>query len=285
MTFQIRRRTPGLIFVVALLLLLIPVVNAPAAEPPEYIVGIVPQQSASRLARNWTPILQYLASHTGYRFRFETAADIPTFEQRLDAGRYDFAYMNPLHYIVFHSAAGYEALLAERNRRLKGIVVVQKDSPYQQISELQDQKLAFPSPAAFAASVLPRRFLQKDGVEHEPAYVSSHDSVYLTVSQGLYVAGGGIVRTFNNLDPQVRDQLRILWKTPGVAPHPIAVHPRVPAPVAEAFREAVISMTNDHTGFALLEAAGFGAFSSADDGDYDPIRQLDIHLLDHYLKE
>ena len=39
--------------------------------------GIVPQQSASKLARLWTPILNYVSTKTNYQFQFKTAPNIP----------------------------------------------------------------------------------------------------------------------------------------------------------------------------------------------------------------
>lgn len=80
-------------------------VESPTA--PAYTFGIVPQQSATELTRAWTPVLNALQAKTGLTLRFATAPDIPTFEQRLVAGEYDFAYMNPYHYTVFHHRPGY----------------------------------------------------------------------------------------------------------------------------------------------------------------------------------
>ena len=66
-----------------------------AKEPLTLSFGIVPQQSATKLAYLRTPICKYLSDHTGQRVVFKTAKDIPSFEQRLAAGEYDIAYMNP----------------------------------------------------------------------------------------------------------------------------------------------------------------------------------------------
>ena len=130
------------------------------------------------------------------------------------AGEYDIAYMNPYHYTEFSVDPGYRAFAKETNKRIQGIIVVKKDSPIQSISELSGKTLAFPAPAAFAASVLPRAYFKTNQIEISPRYVSSHDSVYLTVSKNLYPAGGGIQRTFKNMPESIREQLRILWKTP-----------------------------------------------------------------------
>jgi phosphonate transport system substrate-binding protein len=250
-----------------------------AEEAPTLSIGIVPQQNATKLARLWTPICNYLSRQTGYRFVFKTAKDIPTFEKRVAAGEYDLAYMNPYHYTVFSVDPGYRAFAKETNKRIQGIIVVKKDSPIQSISELSGKTLAFPAPAAFAASVLPRAYFKTNQIEISPRYVSSHDSVYLTVSKNLYPAGGGIQRTFNNMPESIRKQLRILWKTPGYTPHAFAAHPRLSAVVVKNTADALIAMSTDEEGVKLLENLKFNPIGPARDEDWDDVRGLGIALL------
>lgn len=247
--------------------------------------GVVPQQSANKLARLWTPIFVYLSEKTGEDIRFTTAHDIPTFEQRLLQGEYDFAYMNPYHYTVFHQKPGYEAVARQKDKRIQGIIVVKRDSPIQSLTELHQQTVAFPSPAAFAASVLPQAQLAHDGIAVAPRYVSSHDSVYLNVARGFMVAGGGVMRTFNNTDPEVRGQLRILWTTPGYTPHAIAVHPRIGPDVVEKIQAVLTTMHLDPRGLELLKSINIDAFESAADADWDDVRALNIQLLAPLLEQ
>lgn len=263
----------GLLWTVALL----------AADPSAnltYTFGIVPQQSATELARTWAPVLNALQAKTGLNLRLATAPDIPTFEQRLLAGEYDFAYMNPYHYTVFHQRRGYAVFAKEKDRLLKGIVVVRQDAPYRDLTELKDQTLVFPAPAAFAATVLVRAALTQQGIAITPKFVASHDSVYLNVAQGLYPAGGGVTRTFENLDPTLRDRLRILWTTQGYTPHAIAAHPRVPAAVVDRLRDAMLGLEGDPAGKAALDGIGFKGIAAAQDADYTDVRALHIELLD-----
>jgi phosphonate transport system substrate-binding protein len=255
-----------------------------AAAPQTVTFGIVPQQAASALARAWTPILQYLGKRTGLDLQFKTAPNIPEFEQRVAAGEYDIAYMNPYHYTVFHQAPGYQAFAKEKDKRIQGIIVVRKDSPYQSLEELNDRMLAFPSPAAFAASVLPRAQMAQEGIRFTPKYVSSHDSVYLSVSRDLYPGGGGIMRTFNNIDPKVRDQLRILWKTRQYTPHAFAAHPGLDQASVDALARAMIVMADDPAGQKLLKGIGFAGIEAATDADWDDVRGLGITLLDELIK-
>jgi len=249
----------------------------------ELTFGIVPQQSATRLAEMWTPMLNYLSEQTGHQIRFATAKDIPTFEQRLLAGEYDIAYMNPYHYTVFSQAPGYQALAKQKDKQIRGILVTAKGSDIDSLQQLQGKRIAFPSPAAFAASVLPRAALSQQGIEFEPVYVSSHDSVYLTVSKAFFPAGGGIKRTLNAIDAEVSDRLQVLWQTQGYTPHALAIHPRHAA-LAAPLRDALEQMNQSEQADMLFASVGFKhGWQAANDSDWDDIRALNITLLDDLL--
>lgn len=250
------------------------------ASAKEYTFGIVPQQSSTRLAQLWTPVLQKLSQQTGMDIRFATAKDIPTFEKRLAAGEYDFAYMNPYHFTVFNKAPGYIAMAHQSDKRIKGIVVVRKDSTIRNLEELDGQMMAFPSPAAFAATILPIANMEKQGMHITPKYVSSHDSVYMAVSRGLLPAGGGIVRTFNNTNPTVRESLRVLWTSAGHTPHAFAAHPDVANDDREKLARALAGFKDTQEGALLLADLGFTGIQLADDASWDDVRDLDIRNLD-----
>ena len=240
--------------------------------------GIVPQQSTMKLAKLWVPVLQYLSAKTGYQLLFKTANNIPAFERRLADGSYDVAYMNPYHYTVFHAAVGYTAFAKSKGDKIKGVIVVRRDSPYRRLSDLADQQLAFPSPSSFAASVLTRARLEEAGVSFIPAYVGSHDSVYQGVARGLYMAGGGIPRTLDNMTPSVRDQLRILETTPHYTSHAFAAHPRMPVEVVSRIQQAMEEMHRDPNGLAVLQMIRFEAIERARNSDWDDVRSLGIQL-------
>ncbi|MEQ8828161.1 MAG: hypothetical protein RIC82_10335, partial [Parvibaculum sp.] len=58
-----------------------------ASEPAKtLLLGIVPQQSATRLARIWVPIIERLSKETGLTIRFATTKDIHSFERCLAKG-------------------------------------------------------------------------------------------------------------------------------------------------------------------------------------------------------
>lgn len=252
------------------------------SETPKKMLtfGVVPQQSAGKLARNWGPILKYIESETGVSLRFATAPSIPEFEKRMARGEYDISYMNPYHYTVFHEAPGYEAFAKAKGKLIKGIVVVHKDSEITDLRDLDGTVMAFPAPAAFAASVLPRAHLANEEISVEPKYVSSHDSVYISVARGLYPAGGGIIRTLSSIDPGIRNELKVLWTTNPFTSHALAAHPRVALDTVAQIQSAMVGLENSEAGIELLKALSWKGVEPAENSRWDDVRELGLDLLD-----
>jgi len=279
------QKTPRLHYLslIPLLLLVSFSVLAERQKTPPLSFGIVPQQSASKIVRLWGPIIDWIGRNSGYKINVTTAKNIPEFEKQLTKGIYDFAYMNPYHYTTFHKNSGYQAIARQKDKRIHGIIVKRKDSQLNSLKSLQGQHLAFPSPAAFAASIVTRGGLKQAGVDFSPIYVSSHDSVYMAVAKGLFPAGGGIIRTFQNIDPKIRQQLQIMWKSKGYTPHAITAHARISKQTIESVREAILSMPDDPEGQRLLSTINFkNGLEAAHNNDWDDVRSLDI---ESYLRD
>ena len=251
----------------------------PDPEAPTYTFSVVPQQSARKSADQWMPILAAVSEASGVRLRFVTERDIPEFERTLREGKPDIAYMNPYHYEVFHEAAGYEALARAKDKRIKGILVARKDSNLESIEDLAGLEVAFPAPAAFAATLLPRAEMARMDLGVRPRFVSSHDSVYRNVASGTMPVGGGVVRTFNAMPPDVVDQLQVIWTSEGFTPHAIAAHPRVPQEVVERVQAALIGLDQAANGASLLAPVRLNGFERGEDADWDDVRALGLEGL------
>lgn len=242
---------------------------------PSIVFGVVPQQSATKLVQQWQPLLQRWGDLAGVEIKFATARDIPTFEARLMAGAYDIAYMNPYHFTLVNQNPGYMALARAKNKRITGIIVARRGKSVS-LDELQDKTIAFPAPRAFAASIITQSELAQKGIKFTPKYVGSHDSVYLGVLKGLYIAGGGVKRTFESLPSEIKDQLSIIYTTAGYTPHAIAVSNNVDEEITLALRKAIAQLNDDpkaQESFILLNIDGL---QLAQDQDWQDVVQLGI---------
>nr|WP_086940446.1 phosphate/phosphite/phosphonate ABC transporter substrate-binding protein [Thaumasiovibrio occultus] len=253
-------------------------VSAEADGDTEVITfGVVPQQSAARLVEQWGPLLQAWSEISGIELRFATAPDIPTFEQRLAAGEYDIAYMNPYHFTLFHTVPGYQALARARNKAITGIIVA--SAKWQgDVNHLAGQTLAFPAPRAFAATLLTRSELVAQSIPILPKFVGSHDSVYLAVAKGLYPAGGGIMRTFNSIDPAIRDQLQIIYQTSSYTSHAIATHPKLASETVSRLQVALAQLDAHPLALESFEMLSIDGLQHAQNGDWQDVADLNIEL-------
>jgi len=227
---------------------------APAAyAAPSYSLAVVPQFEQRKLFAIWRPIADELSRRTGLDIQLASSLTIPSFEQELEKGQYDFVYTNPYHILKAHQSQGYLPLVSD-SAPLRGIIVVRKDSPLTSPSELDGKPLAIPSPNALGASLLPRADLEHlFKARVKMLNVRTHSAVYLNVLAGVVEAGGGVEKTLQEQPEAVRTGLRVLYTTRDMPSHPIAAHPRVPKDVREKVAKALLDMAATPGGAALFE--------------------------------
>ena len=265
-------------------LLLILLISKNVAAEVKYSVGIVPQFDARKTTEIWQPILEQIRHITGITLVLKTSPSIPVFEEQFNAGKFDFAYMNPYHALIANKSQGYIPLLRDNGRQLYGIVVVKNDSPIKSISELDGKTVAFPAPNALGAALIPRtEFAEKFNIKVKESFVKSHSSVYLSVLLGHSAAGGGVQKTLSQQPEDVRNALRILYKTSKVAPHPVTAHQRIKPSVREKIKAAFISLGNYSEGKELLIKIPMKQIGSADMNDYAPLRKMGLEK--YYVKK
>lgn len=219
----------------------------------ELSVAVVPQFPAAETHRQWSPLLERLGRDTGLALKLKLQASIPKFEIELLAGLHDIVFMNPYHLLMALGSQAYLPLV--RNAKpLTGILVVRRESPARQVQDLHGQRLAFPAPNAFGASLWMRALLSEhEHLAFETLYAQTHSNVYRHVIRGEAAAGGGVNTTFAQEREEVRADLRVIYETPGAASHPLCAHPRVPASVRAALTDALLALAKDADGRLLLE--------------------------------
>lgn len=245
--------------------------NASAEEAGQtsYRFGVVPQFSQRHLFEVWEPIIREVEKRSGVALKFDPPLTIPEFEKRLSNGTDDFVYANPYQALKAGLAQGYLPLVRDK-RMLQGILVVRADSDVTHPQQLAGLELAVPSANALGASMLPQtELLQKFGVRLGVRAVQTHSAVYLNVLTRQIAVGGGVQKTFEEQPPAVQQGLKIIYRTREMPPHPVAAHPRVPAPVRQKVETAFSSISDDPPYATLLHGI--------------PVRTLVETSLDDYL--
>lgn len=248
-----------------------------AASATARSVYVVPQLAASQIYVRWTPVLEAVGHQTGLCFDLHVSPTIPDFESRFLKGLPDFAFMNPYHQVMAYDEQGYIPLVADGKSKLEGIILVKTDSPLVSIQQLEGKKMAFPAPNAFAASLLIRSLLARDGIDIDPVYVKSHNNVYRSIIVGDVVAGGGVNNTLDREPQEVRDQVKILYRTPEFMPHPFSANPRISPDVRMKVAQAFIDLTKTESGRTMLDGIQIPEPVLVDyKRDYLPLEKLSV---------
>jgi len=243
----------------------------------DIIMGVVPQQSPLKLQKVWQPIAEYLSEKTGEKVIFKTEKSINKFEEVLYKGGYDFAYMNPYHYVVAHKKQNYMAKV-RATKNMRGILVMKKTAGLEKLKE-KDTRYLFPAPNAFAATLLTKydlvtKFNVDPKLLEKARYVNSHDSVYKAISRGIGDVGGGIERTFKNMnDVQTKENLHIVHTTKAYPSHPFAFRPELKKEIVEGITAALVQMPEP-----LLKSLSIKALYKIDNSEYKSVVELATQL-------
>ncbi len=226
-----------------------------ASEASQYTLAIVPRLPPATVHREWSPFVERLQRESGVKLDLKVFSTFSEFEHYIYSGKADFVFINPYQAVTLKSALGYIPLVRDGSHKLSGVLVVRADSGIKKLSDLQGKDIAFPHPNAFGASLHMRATLKEvANIDFNPVYVTTHANVYRHVLLGKVAAGGGVNVTLNKEPEHLRDQLRIIFQTDGVAPHPLAANPRVAEPVREKIIQTILSMAQDVQGRAVLKA-------------------------------
>lgn len=242
-----------------------------------YTISVVPQMPTEKIEATWRPFVETLSKETGLEFKLQHYKTIPEFEEGLKKGDPDFAFMNPYHEVLAYGWQKYNPLVHD-HKNLVGILVVNKNSPIQNVAQLNGQKIVFPSPNAFAASLYMRALLEKEEhITFTPVYVKTHNNVYRNVMFGTAPAGGGVNNTLMRENDAVRASLRVLYTTKPLAPHPFCVNPKVDPKVAQLVKKTILNMGKYPQYAKILDAIQMPKPVEADyESEYAPLKKLDL---------
>jgi phosphonate transport system substrate-binding protein len=256
--------------------------SAPVIAADNYIVGVVPQFATQIISSTWEPLLEKLAAKTGDTFELVIETDITQFEVAFERGDYDIAYMNPWHAVIAFETQGYIPIVKDGAKSLKGVLIVKADSAITDVSELDNTEIAFPSPNALSASLLMRTELATlHGLTITPLYVRTHPSVYLNVALGKSLAGCGVLRTLRAQPQSLQDQVKIIYETREVSPHPIVAHPSISPEARLKIANALLDIAAESEGAALFAGIPMQQPTSAYLEEYLALR--DWRLREFYV--
>lgn len=249
----------------------------------EYIFGIHPLHNPQQLQSIYDPLMDYLSAHIPeITFRLEASRNYAAFEEKLYAGKFQFALPNPYHTVVAADGKGYKIIAKMGNDdNFRGIIVVRKDSGITDILQLKGKKISYPAPTALAATLLPQYYLATHGIDVnkdvENLYVGTHESSLMNVYLKQVSAGAtwpSAWKFFEKEHPEFANELEVKWQTDKLPNNGIIANNDVPAAIVNKVADLLINLHTVPEGQEILARMPLERFEKADSQTFQPVREF-----------
>lgn len=245
----------------------------------DYVVGIHPLHNPQRLMELYGPIVEHINMQIPEaNFHLEASNDYADFDQKMDAGHFDFSMPNP-YQTVRSLKHGYQVFAKMGDdENFRGIILVRKDSGIKEITDLKGKAVAYPAPTALAATMMPQYYLHTHGLDVnndiENRYVGSQESSILNVLRGHVAAGATWPVPWNSFraeHPEMASQLEVKWQTESLQNNGWVVRKDVPPEILAKFKAALLDLNQTEEGKRMLDRLPISGFEEATDQTYAPV--------------
>jgi phosphonate transport system substrate-binding protein len=169
---------------------------AHADTPAVLRVSAIPDEAPTELQRKFKPLGEYLSQATGMKVVFTPVSDYAAVVESLATKKLDMAWLGGFTYVQAKIRTHGTAIPIVQ--RAEDAVFTSKfitaDPAIKTLADLKGKTFAFGAPSSTSGSLMPRFFLQQEGLNPEKdfktvAYSGAHDATVAFVAAGKADAG------------------------------------------------------------------------------------------------
>jgi phosphonate transport system substrate-binding protein len=261
--------------------------DTPAAQAEHvYRLAVHPLHNPARLMQAYQPLADYLNAGLrtrmpGIRVEVEASRDYPEYERKFRLREPELLLPNPWQTLEAIKS-GYRVLATAGDAAdFKGLFIVRRDSPIQSLADLQGKAVAYPSPTALAACVMPQWLMHTQGIDVnrdiENRYVGSQESAIMNAYLGQTAVGVTWPppwRAFVKTHPEKAAQLKVLQETPPLINNALMTRDDVPVLISDQIAALLIEMHQQPAGREILAGMETARFHAAGNDDYRVVSEF-----------
>ncbi|MBW8779673.1 MAG: putative selenate ABC transporter substrate-binding protein [Burkholderiales bacterium] len=160
-------------------------------------VSAIPDEAPSELQRKFKPLGEYLKAKTGLDVQFTPVTDYAAVVEGLAAKKIDLAWLGGFTFVQARlRTEGQVVPIVQRaeDEKFTSKFIVPLDSPIQSVADIKGHTFVFGAPSSTSGSLMPRYFLQQQGMVPERdfktvAFSGAHDATVAFVASGRAEAG------------------------------------------------------------------------------------------------
>lgn len=158
-------------------------------------VTAIPDESPTELQRKFAPLGEYLSRELGMKVEFVPVTDYAAVVSALTADQVDLAWLGGFTFVQANTRGKVVPLVQrEEDTRFTSRYIAGTQSKINKMADLKGKTFAFGSVSSTSGHLMPRYFLQKQGIKPETAfrqvgYSGAHDATVAWVASGKVDAG------------------------------------------------------------------------------------------------
>ncbi len=166
-----------------------------AAEESVLKVSAIPDEAPTELQRKFAPLGQYLEKELGMKVQFVPVTDYAAVVTALDSDKIDMAWLGGFTFVQASQHGKVVPLVQrEEDSKFTAKFIASTASGAKTLKDLKGKSFAFGSASSTSGHLMPRYFMQKDGIKPETffknvAYSGAHDATVAWVASGKVDAG------------------------------------------------------------------------------------------------
>ena len=227
-------------------------------------------------------LLDYIAEKLGREIELVQRKTYGQINELFITEQIDLAFICSGPYATGKNRYGFHALAVPQvdgQHLYHSYLIVHKDSPYREFSDLKGKIFAFTDPDSNTGRLVPAYWLSLQGETPEnyfgrTIYTYSHDNSIMAVAMDLVdgaAVHGQIWEYYNARNPVYTSKTRIIKKSIGFG-NPLLVAARqLPSRTRKDIRELLFVMHQDRKGKKILDELMIDRFVTPDDQWYKPI--------------
>jgi phosphonate transport system substrate-binding protein len=227
--------------------------GAAHAEGNVLRVSAIPDEAPTELQRKFKPLGDYLKAKTGMDVQFTPVTDYAAVVEGLATKKIDLAWLGGFTFVQARLRTDGQAVpIVQRaeDEKFTSRFIVPIDSPIKTVAELKGHTFAFGAPSSTSGSLMPRYFLQQQGIDagkdfKTVAFSGAHDATVAFVASGRAEAGVLNASVMDKLveahNPNAA-KVRVLATTPTFYDYNWTVRPGLDPAIVKKLTDAFLAL-------------------------------------------
>jgi len=282
-----RSARTALILSTLILLLSTSALGADSPQKDELLFGLIPEENIFKQMKRHAPLAKYLSDELGIPVRFTILSRYPHIITRFVSRGLDGAFFGAFTGILAEEMLNVEPIARPVNidgeMTTRSYIFKKRTTPGLMLHSMRGASIAFVDVASATGYLFALDILKRNGISNyksffkDELFTGGHDTAVYTVLAGnaqVGIAKARIVEKLMETDPLVKEEIKVLHKSPPLPDNTLFVKSDLPQMLKLKLKNVLLSMHKSAKGQKALNEFEALQFTLADSDDFKTVRSM-----------